>query len=117
MMQNKFTTWNEISENLNKLEEVPSDNVWLRIQQKKIRRRLVRLSYSSVAASILLVFGVFLLNREKSISFSGYYYEPVLEKTEAESFYASITFSNTKLPHNGKVLEGNDLKMLVPKKP
>jgi len=36
MMQNKFTTWNKISEDLNKLEEVPSDNVWLRIQQKKL---------------------------------------------------------------------------------
>jgi len=116
-MQNKFTTWNKISEDLNKLEQVPSDNVWLRIQKKKFRRSLIRLSYSGVAASILLVFGVFLLNKGETLSFSGYSYEPTLEKSEAESFLASITFSNTKLPQNGKVVEGNDIKMLVPKKP
>ncbi len=116
-MQNKFTTWNKISEDLNKVEQVPSDHVWLRINQKKMKRRLVRLSYSSVAASILLVLGIFLLNKEKSISFSGYSYEPSIEKTEADSFLASITFSNTTLSHYGKVVEGNEIKMLVPKKP
>jgi len=98
------------------LEQEPSSNVWLRIQQKKIRKRLIRLSYSSIAATFLLIIGAFLYNQKESISFSGYSYEPGIEQREAESFLASITFSNAHLQH-GKVGEGNVSKMLIPKNP
>jgi hypothetical protein len=81
-----------------------------------MRRRLIQLSYSSIAASILLIVGVFLFNQKESIAFSGYSYEPGIEQTEAESFLASITFSNAHL-QNGKVAEGTVPKILVPKNP
>lgn len=116
-MKNNISSWIQISEKLNMMEREPSNEVWIRIQKKKFRRSLIRLSYSGVAASILLVFGVFLLNKGKTLSFSGYSYEPAIEKTEAESFLASITFSNTQLTHYGKVMEGNNIKTLVPKRP
>jgi hypothetical protein len=115
-MNNKVSTWDQMSEALNKLEQEPSGNVWVRIQQKKIRRRLIRLSYSSIAATFLLIVGLFLFNQKESLSFSGYSYEPGIEQTEAESFLASITFSNAYL-QNGKVAEGTVPKMLVPKNP
>ena len=115
-MNNKLSTWDQVSEALNKLEQEPSSNVWIRIQQKKIRRRFIRLSYSSIAATFLLMVGVFLFNEKESIAFSGYSYEPGIEQTEAESFLASITFSNAHLQH-GKVGEGNIPKMLVPRNP
>ena len=115
-MNNKVSTWDQMSEALNKLEQEPSGNVWVRIQQKKIRRRLIRLSYSSIAATFLLIVGVFLFNQKESLSFSGYSYEPGIEQTEAELFLASITFSNAHL-QNGKVAEGTVPKMLVPKNP
>jgi hypothetical protein len=115
-MNNKMSTWDQMSEALNKLEQEPSGNVWVRIQQKKIRRRLIRLSYSSIAATFLLIVGVFLFNQRESLAFSGYSYEPVIEQTEAESFLASINFSNAHLQH-GKVGEGNVPKMLIPKNP
>lgn len=116
-MRNNFTTWKKISEDLNKMEQVPSELVWFRIQQKKLRQRLIRISYSSVAASLILIVGVFLFNRSKPISFSGYFYVPVIEKKESDSFLASINFSNTKLPLDFKVAEGNEVKILVPKQP
>lgn len=115
-MNNKISSWDQVSEELNNLEQTPSNEVWVRIQQKKIRRRLIRLSYSSIAATFLLIVGVFLFNQKESLSFSGYSYEPGIEQTEAESFLASITFSNTHL-QNGKVAEGTVTKMLVPKNP
>jgi hypothetical protein len=115
-MNNKVSTWDQVSEALNKLEQEPSSTVWVRIQQKKMRRRLIQLSYSSIAASILLIVGVFLFNQKESIAFSGYSYEPGIEQTEAESFLASITFSNAHL-QNGKVAEGTVPKILVPKNP
>jgi hypothetical protein len=115
-MNNKMSHWDQVSEALNKLEQEPSSNVWLRIQQKKIRKRLIRLSYSSIAATFLLIIGAFLYNQKESISFSGYSYEPGIEQREAESFLASITFSNAHLQH-GKVGEGNVSKMLIPKNP
>lgn len=115
-MNNKISSWDQVSEELNNLEQTPSNEVWVRIQQKKIRRRLIRLSYSSIAATFLLIVGVFLFNQKESLSFSGYSYEPGIEQTEAESFLASINFSNTHL-QNGKVAEGTVPKMLVPKNP
>lgn len=115
-MKNKMTSWDQVAEELNKLEKEPSNEVWARIQQKKFRRKLIRLSYSSIAATLLLVVGLFLINQGESLSFSGYAYEPIIEQTEAESFLASITFSNAHLQH-GKVGEGNVLKILVPKNP
>ena len=115
-MNNKMSSWDQVSEELNKLEQTPSNDVWVRIQQKKFRRRLIRLSYSSIAATFLLIVGVFLFNQKESLSFSGYSYEPVIEQTEAESFLASINFSNAHLQH-GKVGEGNVPKMLIPKNP
>jgi len=115
-MNNKVSTWDQMSEALNKLEQEPSSSVWVRIQQKKMRRRLIRLSYSSIAATFLLIVGVFLFNQKESLAFSGYSYEPGIEQTEAESFLASITFSNAHLQH-GKVGEGNEPKMLVPRNP
>jgi hypothetical protein len=115
-MNNKMSTWDQVSEALNNLEQEPSSNVWVRIQQKKIRRRLIRLSYSSIAATFLLLVGLFLFNQRESLAFSGYSYEPGIEQTEAESFLASISFSNAHLQH-GKVGEGNVPKMLIPKNP
>ena len=115
-MNKKMSSWGQVSEELNKLEQTPSNEVWVRIQQKKIRRRLIRLSYSSIAATFLLIVGVFLFNQKESLTFSGYSYEPGIEQTEAESFLASITFSNAHLQH-GKVAEGTVPKMLVPKNP
>lgn len=115
-MNNKISSWDQVSEELNNLVQTPSNEVWVRIQQKKIRRRLIRLSYSSIAATFLLIVGVFLFNQKESLSFSGYSYEPGIEQTEAESFLASINFSNTHL-QNGKVAEGTVPKMLVPKNP
>ena len=115
-MNNKISSWDQVSEALNNLEQTPSNEVWIRIQQKKIRRRLIRLSYSSIAATFLLIVGVFLFNQKESLSFSGYSYEPGIEQTEAESFLATITFSNAHL-QNGKVAEGTVPKMLVPKNP
>ena len=115
-MNNKMSSWDQVSEELNKLEKEPSNEVWARIQQKKFRRRLIRLSYSSIAATFLLIVGLFLFNQKESLSFSGYAYEPGIEQTEAESFLASITFSNAHLQH-GKVGEGNLPKMLVPRNP
>jgi hypothetical protein len=115
-MNNKMSSWDQVSEELNKLEQTPSNDVWVRIQQKKFRRRLIRLSYSSIAATFLLIVGVFLFNQKESLSFSGYSYEPGIEQTEAELFLASITFSNAHL-QNGKVAEGTVPKMLVPKNP
>lgn len=115
-MNNKISSWDQVSEALNRLEQVPSSNVWIRIQQKKIRRRLIRLSFSSVAATFLLIIGVFLFNQNESIAFSGYSYEPGIAKTEAESFLASISFSNAHLQH-GKVGEGSVPKILIPKNP
>jgi hypothetical protein len=115
-MNNKVSTWDQMSEALNKLEQEPSSNVWVRIQQKKMRRRLILISYSSIAATFLLIVGVFLFNQRESLAFSGYSYEPGIEQTEAESFLASITFSNAHLQH-GKVGEGNVPKMLIPKNP
>jgi hypothetical protein len=115
-MNNKMSSWDQVSEELNKLEQTPSNDVWVRIQQKKIRRRLIRLSYSSIAATFLLIVGVFLFNQRELLAFSGYSYEPVIEQTEAESFLASINFSNAHL-QNGKVAEGTVPKMLVPKNP
>lgn len=115
-MNKKMSSWGQVSEELNKLEQTPSNEVWVRIQQKKIRRRLIRLRYSSIAATFLLIVGVFLFNQKESLTFSGYSYEPGIEQTEAESFLASITFSNAHL-QNGKVAEGNVPKMLVPRNP
>jgi hypothetical protein len=115
-MNNKMSSWDQVSEALNKLEQTPSNEVWVRIQQKKFRRRLIRLSYSSIAATFLLLVGVFLFNQKESLSFSGYSYEPGIEQTEAELFLASITFSNAHL-QNGKVAEGTVPKTLVPKNP
>ena len=115
-MKNKMSSWGQVSEELNKLEQTPSNEVWVRIQQKKIRRRLIRLSYSSIAATFLLIVGVFLFNQKESLTFSGYSYEPGIEQTEAESFLASIIFSNAHLQH-GKVGEGNVPKILVPRNP
>ena len=115
-MNNKMSSWDQVSEELNKLEQTPSNEVWVRIQQKKFRRRIIRLSYSSIAATFLLIVGVFLFNQKESRTFSGYSYEPGIEQTEAESFLASITFSNAHL-QNGKVAEGNVPKMLVPRNP
>ncbi|MFY8011963.1 MAG: hypothetical protein ACOVRG_08295 [Saprospiraceae bacterium] len=115
-MNNKMSSWDQVSEELNKLEQTPSNEVWVRIQQKKIKRRFIRLSYSSIAATFLLIVGLFLFNQKESLSFSGYSYEPGIEQTEAESFLASITFSNAYL-QNGKVAEGTVPKMLVPKNP
>ena len=115
-MNNKMSSWGQVAEELDKLEQTPSNEVWVRIQQKKIRRRLIRLSYSSIAATFLLIVGVFLFNQRESLAFSGYSYEPVIEQTEAESFLASINFSNAHLQH-GKVGEGNVPKMLIPKNP
>ncbi|MFM7090427.1 MAG: hypothetical protein ACKOZZ_06420 [Bacteroidota bacterium] len=117
MRKNIISTWGQLSEELNKQDQIPSEKVWIRIQQKKFRQRLIRLSYSSVAASILLVAGVFLFNKDNALSFSGYYYEPSIEKTEAALMLASITFSNTHRNHYGKVVEGKEVKMLIPKKP
>lgn len=115
-MNNKMTSWDQMSEELNRLEKEPSNEVWTRIQQKKLRRRLIRLSYSSIAATFLLIVGLFLINQKESPSFSGYAYEPIIEQTEAESFLASISFSNANLQH-GKVGEGNAPKILVPRNP
>ena len=115
-MNNKMSSWGQVAEELNKLEQTPSNEVWVRIQQKKIRRRLIRLSYSSIAATFLLIVGVFLFNQKESLTFSGYSYEPGIEQTEAESFLASIIFSNAHLQH-GKVGEGNVPKILVPRNP
>ena len=115
-MNNRMSSWDQVSEELNKLEQEPSNNVWVRIQQRIIRRRLIRLSYSSIAATFLLIVGVFLFKQKESLTFSGYSYEPGIEQTEAESFLASITFSNAHLQH-GKVAEGTVPKMLVPKNP
>jgi hypothetical protein len=115
-MNNKMSSWNQVSEALNNLEQTPSNEVWVRIQQRKFRRRIIRFSYSSIAATFLLIVGVFLFNQKESLSFSGYSYEPGIEQTEAESFLASITFSNAHL-QNGKVAEGTVPKILVPKNP
>lgn len=115
-MNNKITSWDQVAEELNKLEKEPSNEVWAHIQQKKFRRKLIRLSYSSIAATFLLIVGVFLFNQKESLSFSGYSYEPIMEQTEAESFLASITFSNAHLQH-GKVGEGSVPKILVPRNP
>jgi hypothetical protein len=115
-MNNKMSSWDQVSEALNNLEQTPSNEVWVRIQQRKFRRRIIRFSYSSIAATFLLIVGVFLFNQKESLSFSGYSYEPGIEQTEAESFLASITFSNAHL-QNGKVAEGTVPKMLVPKNP
>ena len=115
-MNNKMSSWDQVSEELNKLEQTPSNEVWVRIQQKKFRRRIIRLSYSSIAATFLLIVGVFLFNQKESLTFSGYSYEPGIEQTEAESFLAYITFSNAHLQH-GKVGEGNVPKILVPRNP
>ena len=115
-MNNKMSSWDQVSEALNNLEQTPSNEVWVRIQQRKFRRRIIRFSYSSIAATFLLIVGVFLFNQKESLSFSGYSYEPGIEQTEAESFLASITFSNAHL-QNGKVPEGSVPKMLVPKNP
>lgn len=115
-MNKKMNSWDQVSEAFNKLEKEPSNEVWVRIQQKKFRRKLIRLSYSSIAATLLLVVGLFLINQRESLSFSGYTYEPIMEQTEAESFLASITFSNAHLQH-GKVGEGSVPKILVPRNP
>ena len=115
-MNNKMSSWDQVSEALNNLEQTPSNEVWVRIQQRKFRRRIIRFSYSSIAATFLLIVGVFLFNQKESLSFSGYSYEPGIEQTEAESFLASITFSNAHL-QNGKVAEGTVPKILVPKNP
>ena len=115
-MNNKMSSWDQVSEALNNLEQTPSNEVWVRIQQRKFRRRIIRFSYSSIAATFLLIVGVFLFNQKESLSFSGYSYEPGIEQTEAESFLASITFSNAHL-QNGKVAEGTVPKTLVPKNP
>jgi hypothetical protein len=115
-MNNKMSSWDQVSEALNNLEQTPSNEVWVRIQQRKFRRRIIRFSYSSIAATFLLIVGVFLFNQKESLSFSGYSYEPGIEQTEAELFLASITFSNAHL-QNGKVAEGTVPKMLVPKNP
>ena len=115
-MNNKMSSWDHVSEALNNLEQTPSNEVWVRIQQRKFRRRIIRFSYSSIAATFLLIVGVFLFNQKESLSFSGYSYEPGIEQTEADSFLASITFSNAHLQH-GKVGEGNVSKMLIPKNP
>ena len=115
-MNNKMSSWYQVSEALNNLEQTPSNEVWVRIQQRKFRRRIIRFSYSSIAATFLLIVGVFLFNQKESLSFSGYSYEPGIEQTEAESFLASITFSNAHL-QNGKVAEGTVPKILVPKNP
>jgi hypothetical protein len=70
-----------------------------------------------VAASILIVVGVLSFMNDNSRSYSGYHYEPTLKKEEAESFLAAITFSNTYLLRVGKVTEGNENKLLIPKHP
>ena len=40
-MNNKMSSWGQVSEELNKLEQTPSNEVWVRIQQKKIRKVLL----------------------------------------------------------------------------
>jgi hypothetical protein len=116
-MNPDFSNWNDISRVLNHQEQIPGEHVWLRIQKKKRKYRLMKTSFLSSAASFLIVCGVFAWYQWKSSAFSGYSFEPPLEKTETESFLASVLFSNTQLSHYGKVEEGNEVKMLMPKIP
>ena len=52
-MNNKMSSWDQVSEVLNKLEQTPSNEVWVRIQQKKIRKVLLHITEHTYAVYFL----------------------------------------------------------------